>query len=161
MIVVADAGPLIYLSEAGFLHVLHDLYGGVHVPREVYNEVVVNGQGEAGAAEVASASWMPVTNRPATSFLRRGLSTELDPGEAAAIALAVEEGANLVLIDERKGRTVAKRLGLRVRGTLGVLVEAKRCGHLGLVGPVLDRIVAAGFRISDAVKGEILRSAGE
>jgi len=70
VIVVADAGPLIYLSEAGFLHVLRDLYGGVHVPREVYDEVVVNGQGEAGSVEVASASWIRVIDRPATSFLR-------------------------------------------------------------------------------------------
>jgi predicted nucleic acid-binding protein len=64
-------------------------------------------------------------------------------------------------LDERKGRRIAKRLGLSVRGTLGVLVEAKKRGHVAFVGPVLDRLVGAGFRVSDAVQEEIRRSAGE
>jgi uncharacterized protein len=161
VIVVADAGPLIYLSEVGSLHLLRELYGGILVPREVYEEVVVHGQGEPGSSEVASSSWIRVSERPLASLLRLGLLTELDAGEAAAIALAVEENATLVLIDERKGRMVAKRLGLQVRGTLGVLVEAKRRGQVELVGPLLERLIGVGFRISDAIKEEVLRSAGE
>ena len=161
MIVVADTGPLIYLSEVGLLHLLRDLYGGVLVPREVYDEVVVHGHGETGAADVALASWIQVSVRPSTSSLRLGLLTELDAGEAAAIALAMEEGADLILIDERKGRKIARLLGLAVRGTLGVLVEAKRREQVGLVRPILAQLSAAGFRVSDAVKDEILRSAGE
>jgi predicted nucleic acid-binding protein len=161
VIVIADAGPLIYLSEVGLLHLLRDLYAGVLVPRTVYEEVVVHGHGLAGAAEVASASWIQVSDRPLASPLRLGLLTELDAGEAAAIALAVEVRADLILLDERKGRKVARRLGLPVRGTLGVLVEAKKRGHLALVRPILDQLTAAEFRVSDAVKDEILRSAGE
>jgi uncharacterized protein len=161
VIVVADAGPLIYLSEVGLLHVLRDLYGGVLIPRAVYDEVVVHGHGQAGAAEVASSSWLQVSDRHLASSLRLGLLTELDAGEAAAITLAVEEHADLIVLDERKGRKVAKRLGLPVRGPLGVLVEAKKRGYVALVRPILDQLTAADFRVSDAVKDEILRSAGE
>lgn len=161
MIVIADSGPLIYLSEAGCLHILRDLYGSVVIPRAVYDEVVVRGHGEPGSREVASSSFLRVSEHPLTSPLRMSLMVELDAGEAAAIALAVEERADLVLIDERKGRTVARRLGLRVRGTLGLLVEAKRRGHIALVEPIVDRLIAGGFRVSAAVREEILRSAGE
>ena len=121
----------------------------------------MNGQGEPGSAEVASSSWIQVSDRPLAGALRLGLMSELDAGEAAAIALAVEEGADLILVDERKGRKIAARLGLSVRGTLGVLVEAKRRGHVALVGPVIASLVAAGFRVSDAVKEQVLRGAGE
>jgi predicted nucleic acid-binding protein len=161
VIIVADAGPLIYLSEVGALHLLRDLYGSVLIPRAVYDEVVVRGHGEPGSAEVASSSFIQVSDSPLASPLRMSLLMELDAGEAAAITLAVEQRADLVLVDERKGRAVAQRLGLRVRGTLGVLVEAKRRGHVGLVEPILARLVGAGFRISTTVRDEILRSAGE
>jgi predicted nucleic acid-binding protein len=93
--------------------------------------------------------------------VRESPGRQRSPRRAAAIALALENRADLVLLDERKGRKVARRLGLSVRGTLGVLVEAKKRGHVALVGPVLDRLVRAGFRVSDAVKDEIRRSAGE
>jgi uncharacterized protein len=160
VIVVADAGPLIYLSDAGILHLLRDLYGGVLIPREVYDEVVVRGQGEPGSSEVACSSWIRVSDRSLASPLRLSLLAELDAGEAAAITLAVEN-AVLVLLDERKGRTVAKRLGLQVRGTLGVLVEAKKRGQVELVGPLLQQLIVAGFRISETIKEEVLRNAGE
>lgn len=161
MIVVADSAPLICLSEVGCLHLLGDLYGSVRIPRAVHDEVVVRGHGEPGATEVASASFIQVSDHALTSPLRMSLMVELDAGEAAAIALAVEEVADLLLIDERKGRAVAQRLGLKVRGTLGVLVEAKRRGHVALVEPILDRLVAGSFRVSAMVREEILRSAGE
>jgi predicted nucleic acid-binding protein len=161
MIVVADAGPLIYLSEVGLLHLLRDLYGVVIVPREVYQEVVVRGEGQPGAAEVAACGWIQVSDGSQTNPLRAGLMAELDAGESAAITLALERSADLVLLDERKGRRVARRLGLLVRGTLGILVEAKKRGHVPLVAPLLERLVRAGSYLSPAVEEEIRRSAGE
>lgn len=62
MIVVADSGPLIYLSEVGCLYLLGDLYGTVLIPRAVHDEVVVRGHGEPGSREVASSSFIHVAD---------------------------------------------------------------------------------------------------
>ncbi len=90
------------------------------------------------------------------------LRLELGEGEAEAIALALESQADLVLLDERRGRQRAVRLGLRVTGVLGVLVEAK-CQHLlAAVRPVLDALRHdAGFWISDDLYRRVLDLAGE
>jgi predicted nucleic acid-binding protein len=67
----------------------------------------------------------------------------------------------LILIDERKGRAVARERGLRVRGTLGVLVEARRAGHLVSLRSALDELRAQGFRVASTLIAEALQQVGE
>lgn len=82
--------------------------------------------------------------------------------EFFAISLAVEIGAALLLIDERKGRSEANSLGLKTSGLLGVLLEAKRAGLLEELRSVFDDLVSkSNFRVSAAVKAEFLRLADE
>ena len=124
MIVVSDASPLISLAVTGHLELLKNLYGQVLIPEAVYQELTDSDPGLPGTIEVQTLEWIvshPVTN----VIVVRALQGELDHGEAEAIALAVEVQAELVLIDERRARAVATRLGLNVVGVLGVLVEAK------------------------------------
>jgi predicted nucleic acid-binding protein len=71
-----------------------------------------------------------------------------DRFQAAAILLAESLHADLLLIDERVGRKVAQERGVVVRGTLGVLVQARRSEVLPALKPVLDALVAEGFRIA-------------
>jgi hypothetical protein len=83
------------------------------------------------------------------------------PVEAAALALARRERADLVLIDEIRGRRVAQRLHLRVEGTLGLLVRGKRAGEVKEVAPLLRAMIDAGFWISDEVVQRVLDAASE
>jgi len=90
------------------------------------------------------------------------LRRDLDRGEAATIALAVELHANLVLLDEQDGRRAAQRMGLRPLGVLGILLEAKKRGHIPVVKPLVDDLrQTAGFYLSDAVYQSVLNLAKE
>lgn len=160
MIVVADSSPLIYLSVLGRLDLLGALYGAVLLPRAVYDEVVIAGDGEPGSREVASAGRIEVRD-VAMDESWAALDARLDPGEAAAIVLALEARADLLLVYDRAGRREATVVGLRVHGTLGVLVDARRRGLLAALRPEIDALVAAGFRVSERARGEVLALVGE
>jgi uncharacterized protein len=160
VIVVSDASPLIGLAAVGQLDLLQRLYGEVVIPVAVHRELTTSSDAP-GAAQVASASWMRVQAVQDRSVVD-ALSLHLDVGEAEAIALAVEVEAELLLMDERRGRSAAVRLGRRVVGVLGVLVEAKKSGHLPGLRPVLEALtVQAGFRVSEQLRRQVLEAAGE
>ena len=99
--------------------------------------------------------------------IAQGLSScfhraQLDPGVSEAIALALEINADLLLIDERRGKTEANRLGIRITGLLGVLVEAKQQALIPAVRPLMDDLIAASqFRVSQALYNQILAMVGE
>jgi predicted nucleic acid-binding protein len=161
MIVVSNTSPIINLASVGRLTLLQQLYGGLVIPTAVYHEIVVVGAGQAGASEVQTFGW--IQNQPvADRVLVNLLLTELDEGEAEAIALALELKAGLLLLDERRGRVVAARLGLQFTGLLGVLVDAKHNGFIGAIKPLLDSMTAqAGFWISAKLYAGVLQSVGE
>ncbi|CCI21527.1 conserved hypothetical protein [Microcystis aeruginosa PCC 9808] len=90
------------------------------------------------------------------------LADELDKGEAEAIALALELGADQVLIDERRGRRIAARLNLRYTGILGILVEAKNRGLISEVKPLLDALInQAGFWVAAPLYSSVLQIVDE
>lgn len=92
----------------------------------------------------------------------RQLSENLDAGEAVSIVLALELPTDFLLMDEKKGRTVAKSLGLPVTGLLGVLIRAKNEGVVAEIRPILEDLISTtGFRIHQNLYLEALRLAGE
>lgn len=161
MSVVCNASPLIHLARVGHLDLIRQLYGELTLPEAVWHEVVVEGTGQLGADKVRAAPWIrtqAVTNR----LLVRVLQQELDAGEAEAIALALEIGAELLLMDERLGRETARHLGLRYTGLIGVLVEAKHKKLITAVKPYLDMLRdASGFRVSNALYTRVLQDERE
>lgn len=161
MIVASNASPLINLARIGQLDLLQQLYREVQIPDAVRSEVVEEGAGQPGSEEVATAGWIrthTVRNRALVQALRQ----ELDAGEAEAIALAVELGADWLLMDERLGRDVSRHLGVAVTGLIGVLIEAKRLGVIPAVRPGLDALRdRAGFRIRQALYDRVLRDVSE
>lgn len=90
------------------------------------------------------------------------LSLHLDPGEAEAIALALERRADLILLDERRATRAARQLGLKTLGLLGVLLLAKRKGIIDRVRPLLDRLdTTTGFWIAPDLRLQVCRAADE
>lgn len=163
MIVISDASPLIGLSAIGHLDLLPALYGRVVVPRGVFAELTARGESAHGAAEVATADWIDVVDVPHGGLLK-GLPRQLGRGESEAISLAVlrADGDPLLLIDELRGREVARRMRVRTIGVLGVIVEAKGAGLVASARDLLDGLAnLTTFRISGRLRAEVLKLAGE
>jgi predicted nucleic acid-binding protein len=158
--VVSNSGPLIAFAALGKLDLLRQLFGRVCIPGAVFDEVVVRGRGLPGSGEVDAANWIE-THRVRDGFSVNLLREELDAGESEAIVLAQELGASLVLIDDGVARRKTQRLGLRVVGTLGVLLMCKEAGLIAQVQPVLEQLRQTDFRMSLRVYREVLLKAGE
>lgn len=159
--IVSNASPLIALARIGKIDLLASLHKKVLVSAAVWEEVVVRGLGQPGAAELASAQWVEV-KRPRNHELVRALQLDLDAGEAETIALALESQPILVLMDERLGRETARHLGLRCSGTVGVLIEAKRAGLIPSVGECLHALRdTAGFHLEESLIQRVLGDEGE
>lgn len=118
MIIVADTSPLNYLILVGTIDVLPELFGEVHAPPEVLMELQHPRTPEIVKRWAETPpEWLRI-KQPSRSS---AITAELDPGEAQAIDLALELGAEAVLIDERRGRSVAKSHGLPTLSTITVL----------------------------------------
>lgn len=161
MIVVSNTSPIMNLTIIGQLNLLNRLYGKVFIPEAVFRELSTVDSEESGLLKIQSHLWIEkrfITNRS----LADALLLDLDVGEAEAIVLAKDIKADLLLIDERRGRTIASRLGLKVIGLLGVLVEVKRMGFISRVKPILDELIEkAGFWISSQLYKHVLYEVGE
>lgn len=148
-IIVSDTSCLILLHKIAELHLLHKLFGEVTI-----TEIVAD---EFGTALPA---WITVEN-PVYKKNQLVLEASLDKGEASSIALALEKEDCLLIIDDLKGRKLAKRFRLTITGTLGVLAQAKRQKHISLVKPLLDKIKNTDFRLSEQLILELLKQVGE
>ena len=158
--VVSNAGPLITLTEVGRLALLQALFEQILIPQAVYDEVVVHGEGEPGSQEVRDALWVravQVQDRLAVRLLR----DTLDAGESEAIVLAQELNARYVLLDDRLARRKARLIGLRMTGTLGILLMAQKADLIPAVKPILAELEQTDFRMSDRVYQQVLIKAGE
>jgi predicted nucleic acid-binding protein len=156
VLVVADCSPLIYLSRIQLLHILPTLFDQIVVPKVVWDETVEGRPSAPGVAPLREADWIRVVDNPAAPP-----DLGLDSGETAAILVAEALRADLLLIDERAGRAVAQARGLVVRGTLGVLVQARQSGVLPALKPALEALVAEGFRIAPALMRQALEHVDE
>ncbi len=161
MIVVSNTSPIINLAAVGQLGLLRQLSGHIVIPRAVHHEIVAAGAGQPGAAEVTTLDWIEI-QRAANGALVASLQLELHEGEAEAIAITLELEADLLLLDERKARSIASRLGVKTIGLLAVLIEAKHARLIPTVRPIVDSLVEkAGFWIGHELYERVLLAAGE
>ena len=157
-LIVSDAGPLIALSRIGRLSLLPDLFATVAVPRIVVQELRLD-EPRAGVAPLAAAAreqtWLRSMDSPDESSI-----PGLDAGESAAIRLAGRLECTL-LIDERRGRGIARRRGVPVIGIGRVLVAAKERGRIESVAAALTGLRESGYRLSDRICAQLLTIADE
>lgn len=117
--VVSNTTPIISLLKIGKLDILRELYKEIHVPQAVYNEIEV-GKNKEFYTDLSKLSWCRIEKIKDEKSLSYFL--DLDKGEAETIILATEKEADLIILDETLGRFHAKHVGLKVTGTIGVLL---------------------------------------
>ncbi len=156
MKVVADSSVLINLCKISRLDILKHFE--VLIPEAVWREVVEEGKGRAGVEEVKKAGFevRRITNLKLYNLLR----AYLDAGESEAITLASEVDA-LVLLDEKDARNFAEKLGLKVMGTVCLLLWAKKMGYIETLKMELDKLMDSGFWLSRDVYKKALNIANE
>ena len=158
----ADTGPLIALARVERLQLLPHLLGAGVIPPAVYREVQAD-SGRPGAkriGEALSAGWLQVAALAGDVSIA-DLRREVDAGEAEAIVLFLQRQARLLLIDDAKGRRVARRAGIPLMGVAGVLLVAKSKGLLDTVSPVHDDLAAVGYRLSRQLVADVRHRASE
>lgn len=165
MTVVADSSVIIVLWRVQRLNLLHQLFGEVVIPAAVATEISV--QGKPGSTLLSETDWIKPASLFDITLADRFISgaegmPRLDIGESEAIALALELKANALLVDDRQGRMVAKQMGIRVIGVVGILLLAKRVGLISEIRPVLDALVEdVGFRLNRRLYQHTLELADE
>ena len=155
---VFDASPLIALGKAGLLGLLEPLDIEGVIPDAVAAEVTAGDDADPAKVWLRSVSRFPVVPAPAAPVVA---AWGLGKGESAVISYALAHPGFEVVLDERAGRACAETFGLRPRGTLGLLVLAKREGAVPAVRPAVDALLAAGYHLGDDLVAVVLKSAGE
>lgn len=156
--VVSNTTPIIALLKIGKLHILKDLYGEILIPMEVFKEIEA-GKNKEIYTDLIKIEWIKIekinNEKSLTYFL------DLDKGEAEAIVLATEKEADLIILDESLGRFHAKHAGLKVTGTIGILLKAKQLKHIAEIKPLLDTLRANNVWLSDSFVNKALKLAKE
>lgn len=163
MLVCSDTSPLSTLARVNLLHVLWDQHPDILIPEEVWAELSRMSHREPRELlEDARATGRLRIAVLQNSALKNSLLPVLDEGESAAIALAVESEADLLLLDEADGRRVAAEFKLRVTGVLGLLMKARRLGQIPSLSQAILRLrKEARFYVSSVLEKAVLRSVGE
>ena len=140
---------MILLDKIGELTLLNRLFGQITITQEIADEF-----------KNELPDWFKIEN-PTNKTYQKILEASLDKGEASAIAYAIEQDDCLLIIDDFKGRKYAEQLGLKITGTLGVIIDAKLNGHIKSVKPLLDKIKRTDFRLTTDLERRTLEKSNE
>ncbi len=148
-IIIADTSCFILLDKINEMHILQQVFQNITTTEEI-------------AAEYGKSlpSWIEV-KAVVNKEYEMLLQLEVDNGEASAIALSIENGNALLILDDNKARKLAAKLQLAYTGTLGVILKAKQLGFIPAIKPVIEKIQQTNFRFSERNYHEILELAGE
>jgi len=141
-LIIADSTCLIGLERIGKIDLLPQMFSQVIIPPEVQKEFGID------------FSWLIVKSTQNIGMVT-SLKLVVDDGEAEAITLAYELGSRLI-VDDKQARNTAKRLGIKIIGTVGILVKAKQLGLLEKLLPILEALESNSFYLSQSLKTEAL-----
>lgn len=157
---VADTGPLIALAKIDQLDLLLSLFGGVLIPSVVEQELLTKRSVESQRLEAVLGKHLQVVTTPEIAPEVQAATWNLDRGEAGALALAYSRRL-LFIVDDALGRKAAERLRVQFAGTIGILLEAKRQGHISSVLPLLLQMRQQGYWLRDDLIERAAMLAGE
>ncbi len=147
--IIADTSCFIILANINELNILRLVYGEITTTTTILYEF-----GED------LPDWVKIVS-PVDKQKQAILELQVDKGEASAITLALELNNSTVVLDDLEARLLAKKLGITVTGTLGILAKAKLNGYIPSVKPLLEKIKQTNFRITPALEANVLKEAGE
>jgi len=148
-IVIADTSCLIVLSKINELDLLHRLYGNIITTVEVAKEF-----------DEPLPTWITL-NKISDKHVQQLLELQVDTGEASAIALALETANCTIILDDFKARKLAYKLGLKITGTIGIIVKAKQKDLIPSIKPYLKKIRDTNFHLSAEIELQALKLAKE
>lgn len=157
--VICNTSPLQYLHQIGQLHLLQNLADRISVPSAVVKELAVGRTHGFDLPDPSVLNW--ITVRDPRSLAVLPLVYDLDAGESAVLALALESAAAKVVLDDWQARQVAGALRIPLIGTLGILLNAKEAGLVVEVKPHVEQLQQLGFRLSSHTRSAVLKLAGE
>jgi uncharacterized protein len=156
--VVSNTTPIISLLKVGKLDLLKELYIELYIPYEVYCEIEA-GKHKEYYVDLMQYEWIHIVKIQNEKSLLFFL--DLDKGEAEAIVLANEIDADLIILDETLGRFHANHIGLKVTGTIGILLKAKENKIIDKIKPLLEELAQKGIWLSENLIKQTLTKAHE
>lgn len=157
--IICNTSPLQYLHQVGLLDVVHTLVGRLTVPSAVMAELEEGRARGVDLPDLQQLDWVSI--RAPQSRVAVPLVTDLGPGETQVLMLALETSDAIVVLDDALARQLAETLGIRLTGTLGLLLDAKRAGLVPALVPVLDQLHNLRFRLAPHTRAAVLKLAGE
>ena len=161
MVIVSDTTAISNLLKLGKLHYLKKVFHSVVIPQEVLNELIPLKQFGYNLEEIEGADWISIATVEKNS-LYADLSTRLDIGETEAIVLSQQIRSDFLIMDEKKGRIEAEKLGIKTIGILGILIQCRRLGICSDLKTEMDDLRdKAGFWINENLYQEVISIEGK
>lgn len=156
---ISNTSPLFYLHRLGHLDLLEKIYGEIVVPNAVLEELDEGKKAGEDIPDIRLLTWISIRSIPVPPAIT--IIPDLGKGESEALALALMEKKQLLIIDDSLARDIARLQSLRFTGTAGVLLKAKQKGLISELKPLLYRLKDAGFYLREKVLMDLLRLSGE
>lgn len=157
--IICNTSPLQYLYQLGLLDIIPKLSKPVLVPPAVVEEIE-RGRGYGiSLPDINALDWIEV--KSPDSRIASSLITDIGPGETEVLLMGLEIPDAVVVIDDLLARRIAENLKLKLTGTLGLLIDAKKMGAIPAVKPLLQQLESLRFRIASQTKNAVLKIAGE